>query len=188
MGIKFTAAKKLPGIILVEPVVHGDERGYFLETFHAGKYKEGGIALPFVQDNLSRSSKGTLRGLHYQIVKPQGKLVYVVSGEIFDVAVDIRKGSPSFMKWFGMTLSSENKHQIYVPPGFAHGFCVLSNTADVMYKCTEQYYQEHDRSLAWDDPDIGIDWPIKDPILSQKDTAAPRLKDISAKDMPIYTP
>ncbi|KKL66755.1 hypothetical protein LCGC14_2141830, partial [marine sediment metagenome] len=139
-------------------------------------------------DNFSRSSKGILRGLHYQIEKPQGKLLYVVSGEIFDVAVDIRAGSPTFRGWFGITLSSGNKRQIYIPPGFAHGFCVLSDTADVIYKCTEQYYQEHDRSLAWDDPDIGIDWPIKDPILSQKDASASRLKDISAKDMPIYTP
>ena len=187
MSIKFKETP-LSGVILVEPVVHGDERGFFFETYHAEKYKEGGIALPFVQDNHSRSSKNILRGLHYQINKPQGKLVYVATGEIFDVAVDIRVGSPTFMLWYGMILSSKNKKQIYIPPGFAHGFCVTSDTADVIYKCTELYSPEHDRSLAWNDPGINIDWPTNDPSLSEKDAAAPRLKDIPAFDMPTYTP
>ncbi len=187
MGIRFTEAS-LPGVVLVEPEVYGDSRGFFLETFHAEKYMEGGITLPFVQDNHSRSARGILRGLHYQIVKPQGKLIFVVSGEIFDVAVDIRKGSPSFMGWFGTTLSAENKMQMYVPPGFAHGFCVMSETADVIYKCTDLYHPELDRSIAWDDPDIGIKWPVSTPQMSQKDAAAPRLKDVTAEDVPANTP
>ncbi|MCK4911728.1 MAG: dTDP-4-dehydrorhamnose 3,5-epimerase [Thermodesulfovibrionales bacterium] len=185
--MKFTDTV-LPGVVVVEPEVHGDSRGFFLETFHSEKYREAGITLPFVQDNHSRSVKGILRGLHYQISKPQGKLIYMVSGEIFDVAVDIRKGSPTFMGWFGTTLSAENKKQMYVPPGFAHGFCVLSETADVIYKCTDLYYPDLDRSIAWDDPDIGIKWPVDSPLLSPKDSSASRLKDVPAEDVPIYTP
>lgn len=186
-SIRFTEAG-LPGVILVEPVVLGDSRGFFLETFHAEKYKQGGIPLPFVQDNHSCSAKGILRGLHYQITKPQGKLIYVVSGEIFDVAVDIRVGSPMFMRWFGTTLSAGNRQQMYVPPGFAHGFCVMSETADVIYKCTDLYYPDLERVIAWDDPDIGIHWPVDAPLLSQKDSAAPHLKDVPSEDTPIYTP
>ncbi len=186
-GIRFIETS-LPGIVLVEPVVYGDSRGFFLETFHSERYMDGGITLPFVQDNHSRSAKGTLRGLHYQITKPQGKLIHVVSGEIFDVAVDIRVGSPFFMKWFGTILSGENKQQMYVPPGFAHGFCVMSETADVMYKCTELYHPDLDRSIAWDDPDIGIKWPVDAPLLSSKDAAAPPVAKLPDEDIPLYQP
>lgn len=186
MAIRFTEAS-LPGVVLVEPVVYGDSRGFFLETFHSEKYRDGGIPLPFVQDNHSHSAKGILRGLHYQITKPQGKLVYVVSGEIFDVAVDIRKNSPMFMKWFGTTLSARNRQQMYIPPGFAHGFCAMSDTVDVIYKCTDLFYPEFDRGIAWDDPDIGINWPVDSPHLSSKDASAPRLKEIPAEDVPPYS-
>ena len=186
-GIRFIETR-LPEVVLVEPVVYGDSRGFFLETFHAEKYKQGGIPLPFVQDNHSRSAKGILRGLHYQITKPQGKLIYVVSGEIFDVAVDIRVGSPLFMKWFGTTLSGENRQQMYIPPGFAHGFCVMSETADVIYKCTDLYYPDLDRGIAWDDPDIGIKWPIDAPLLSPKDAAALPVAKLPDGDIPLYQP
>ena len=171
----------LAGVILVEPDVHRDARGFFLETYHAGKYKAGGIDTVFVQDNHSRSSKDTLRGLHAQWRKPQGKLVRTLQGEIFDVAVDVRLGSPTFGKWFGATLSSENHHQLWVPSGFIHGFCVLSETAEVEYKCTDLYDPGGELGVRWDDPAIGIDWPIAQPILSAKDAAAPLLKDVRDK-------
>ena len=149
-----------------------------METFHQRKYAEGGIDRIFVQDNLSHSKRGTIRGLHYQLRHPQGKLVYVITGEIFDVAVDIRFGSPYFGKWVGSLLSSENKRQIFIPEGFAHGFCVMSKTADVLYKCSDLYAPDDDRGLFWADPTIGIDWPIKTPILSKKDSQNPRLAHI----------
>jgi len=168
----------LPGVLLIEPDVHRDERGFFLETYHADKYTAGGITARFVQDNHSRSGRGTLRGLHAQLDPGQGKLVRVVDGEIFDVAVDIRVGSPHFGRFAGATLSSENFHQLYIPPGFAHGFCVLSERADVEYKCTAVYRPEGEIAVAWNDPEIGIEWPVSDPILSGRDQTAPRLSEL----------
>ncbi|MFL5345878.1 MAG: dTDP-4-dehydrorhamnose 3,5-epimerase [Hyalangium sp.] len=169
---------EIPGVLILEPKVFGDERGFFLETFHAKRYADAGIPGPFVQDNYSRSVKGTLRGLHFQEPQAQGKLVQVVAGAVYDVAVDVRKGSPTFGKWVGVELSSENKRQFWVPPGFAHGFCVLSESADFQYKCTALYAPENERAIIWNDPDLAIPWPISGaPKLSAKDAAAPRLKD-----------
>lgn len=171
----------LRGVILVEPDVHRDARGFFLETYHAGKYKEGGIDAVFVQDNHSRSGRHTLRGLHAQWRRPQGKLVRTLQGEIFDVAVDVRTGSPTFGKWFGARLTSENHHQLWVPAGFIHGFCVLSETAEVEYKCTDLYDPGGELGVLWNDPAIGIEWPVAQPILSPKDAAAPRLAEVHDK-------
>jgi dTDP-4-dehydrorhamnose 3,5-epimerase len=159
----------LPGVIVVEPKVFGDERGFFMETYHQPRFAAAGIDLPFVQDNHSRSRRGVLRGLHYQLRHAQGKLVRVVQGEIFDVAVDARRSSPTFGRWFGAILSDANRRQLYVPPGFAHGFCVVSDSADVLYKTTDVYHPEEERSVLWNDPAIGITWPVKDPIISAKD-------------------
>lgn len=170
----------LPGVIRIEPAVHSDDRGFFMETWQAKRFRDAGIDAEFVQDNFSQSSKGTLRGLHYQIEQPQGKLVRVVSGEVLDVAVDLRKSSPGFGSWVAEILSADNKHQLWVPPGFAHGFLVLSDTATFEYKCTDYYAPEFERSIRWNDPDIGIDWPVavtQQPVLSGKDSAAPFLKD-----------
>ena len=170
----------MPGVIRIEPTVHGDERGYFMETWQAQRFSEAGIGDEFVQDNFSQSSIGTLRGLHYQIEKAQGKLVRVVRGEVFDVAVDLRKSSPQYGQWVGDVLSAENKHQLWVPPGFGHGFLVLSETAEFEYKCTNYYAPDYERAIRWDDPDIGIDWPLVDgeqPMLSSKDSGAPSFKD-----------
>lgn len=175
----------LEGVILVEPTVHSDPRGFFLETYHQRKYTEGGIAETFVQDNHSRSSRGTLRGLHAQIENPQGKLVRAVEGEIFDVAVDVRRGSPTFGRWVGATLTAANFRQLYVPPGFIHGFCVLSESAQVEYKCTDFYRQDDEVSVLWNDPDIAIDWPITDPLLSARDRGAARLSEIAGR-FPAY--
>jgi dTDP-4-dehydrorhamnose 3,5-epimerase len=170
---------KLKGCVIIEPRVFGDDRGFFLETFQASRYKqEAGIDLPFVQDNHSRSARGVLRGLHFQKTKPQGKLVRVVSGEVYDVAVDIRKGSATFGEWEGVILSEENKRQFWVPPGFAHGFVVLSDTADFEYKCTDYYDPSDEGSILWNDPDLGISWPIANPVLSTKDKSAQRLVDL----------
>ena len=167
---------KLKDCVIIEPKVFGDERGFFLETFQAERYAElAGITLPFVQDNYSRSSKGVLRGLHFQKTKPQGKLVRVVKGQVYDVAADIREGSPTFGQWEAIILSEENKTQFWVPPGFAHGFVVLSDTADFEYKCTD-YYDSHDEgSVLWNDPDLNIPWPIDNPQLSEKDSNASML-------------
>ena len=170
----------LPGPIKIIPSVHKDERGYFMETWQAERCRGAGIDADFVQDNVSQSSKGTLRGLHYQVNQPQGKLVRVVSGEVFDVAVDLRKSSPQYGQWVGVVLSSENKHQLWVPPGFGHGFLVLSDMAEFVYKCTDYYAPEFERTIRWDDPNIGIEWPLpagEQPVLSVKDAAAPFLKD-----------
>ena len=168
----------LPGVKLIEPKVFGDDRGFFLESWNARVFADAGIDAAFVQDNHSRSARGVLRGLHYQIVEPQGKLVRVVSGAVFDVAVDIRRSSPHFGKWAGAALSAENKRMFWVPPGFAHGFITLSETADFLYKCTTLYAPAHERGIAWDDPAIGIEWPLDGaPLLSAKDTVAPRLAD-----------
>ena len=170
---------KLDGCVIIEPKVFGDERGFFLETFQAERYSsEAGITLPFVQDNHSRSSKSVLRGLHFQKTKPQGKLVRVVRGQVYDVAVDIRKGSPTYGQWEGLILSEENKTQLWVPPGFAHGFVVLSDTADFEYKCTDYYDPSDEGSILWNDSDLDIPWPIDNPILSNKDASADRLADL----------
>jgi len=170
---------KLKGCVIIEPRVFGDDRGFFLETFQAARYKqEAGIDLPFVQDNHSRSARGVLRGLHFQKTKPQGKLVRVVRGEVYDVAVDIRKGSATFGEWEGVILSEDNKKQFWVPPGFAHGFVVLSDTADFEYKCTDYYDPSDEGSILWSDPDLDIPWPIANPVLSAKDESAKRLVDL----------
>jgi dTDP-4-dehydrorhamnose 3,5-epimerase len=169
---------------LLEPRVFGDARGAFMEVFHAGRYEEAGIQAAFVQDNLSRSVKGTLRGLHFQEPHGQGKLVQVLSGAVYDVVVDIRRGSPSFGRWLGLELSAENRLQLWIPPGFAHGFCVVSEFADFFYKCTDVYVPTADRGLLWNDPDLAIPWPVEAPLLSPKDSAAPRLKD--APVLPLY--
>ncbi len=170
---------KLDDCVIIEPKVFGDERGFFLETFQAERYASlVGITLPFVQDNHSRSARGVLRGLHFQKTKPQGKLVRVVRGEVYDVAVDIRKGSVTFGKWEGVILSEENKKQFWVPPGFAHGFVVLSDTADFEYKCTDYYDPSDEGSILWSDPDLDIPWPIANPVLSTKDESAKRLVDL----------
>jgi len=169
---------KLEGVVIIEPKVFGDHRGFFMETFQKKRYQEeAGISLEFVQDNFSSSSRGVLRGLHFQKTKPQGKLVSVSNGEVFDVAVDVRKGSPTFGQWEGVLLNGDNKRQFYVPPGYAHGFVVLSDMASFEYKCTDYYDPADEGSVAWDDPDIGIEWPIEDPQLSSKDAAAPMLRD-----------
>ena len=170
---------KLKGCVIIEPRVFGDERGFFLETFQAVRYEqEAGIDLPFVQDNHSRSAKGVLRGLHFQKTKPQGKLVRVVRGEVYDVAVDIRNGSPTFGECEGVILSEDNKKQFWVPPGFAHGFVVLSDTADFEYKCTDYYDPSDEGSILWSDSDLNIPWPIANPVLSTKDESAKRLVDL----------
>jgi len=174
----------LPGVFLIEPVCFKDNRGYFMETFHQQKYQTAGIDQAFVQDNHSHSSQGVLRGLHYQLKHPQGKLIYAVTGTIFDVAVDIRKGSPSFGQWIGAELSADNKRQIYIPQGFAHGFVVLSKSADVIYKCTDLYAPGDEYGILWSDPEIGINWPIENPILSQKDLENPGLNQISESHLP----
>ncbi|MGZ0169998.1 MAG: dTDP-4-dehydrorhamnose 3,5-epimerase [Planctomycetales bacterium] len=161
---------ELLGVLLIEPRVFGDSRGFFLETFSEQRYAELGITAPFIQDNWSHSCRGTLRGLHFQIQQPQGKLVHVMQGEIFDVAVDVRQDSPTFGKSMGVTLSAENKRQLWIPPGFAHGFTVLSETADFVYKCTDNYAPEHERTLLWNDESIGVEWQLDgEPILSDKD-------------------
>lgn len=172
-------ATPIADLLLIEPVVFGDERGFFLETWSHNRYQEAGIQGNFVQDNLSFSSRGVLRGLHFQNPNAQGKLVFVLQGEVFDVAVDLRHGSPSFGRWHGEILSSENKRQFWVPPGFAHGFCVTSETALFAYKCTEPYAKEYERSIRWDDPSLAIDWPISQPQVSEKDRLAPLLTEIN---------
>lgn len=170
----------LPGVILIEPEVKYDERGFFLETYHRDRYRDGGVELDFVQDNQSKSKAGTLRGLHAQRGgHAQGKLVRAIEGEIFDVAVDIRVGSPTFGKWVGEILSESNFRQLYVPPGFLHGFCVVTQTAQIEYKCTRFYSRGGEIEVAWNDPDLAIAWPVTDPLLSAKDANAPRLRDIS---------
>ena len=181
--------KKTPisGLLVIEPQVFGDARGYFMETFSRDRYREAGIKDDFVQDNLSFSERGVLRGLHFQNPNPQGKLVYVLEGEIFDVAVDIRRGSPTFGKWHGEIISAANKQQLWVPPGFAHGFCVVSETALFAYKCNELYAPDCEGAIRWDDPDIGIDWPIKDPKLSDKDLVAPFLAAIDPEEVFSWT-
>jgi dTDP-4-dehydrorhamnose 3,5-epimerase len=174
-------------LVVLEPRVFADERGHFLETYQAERYGEHGIPERFVQDNLSFSTRGVLRGLHYQLGRPQGKLVYVVQGEVFDVSVDIRSGSPTFGHYEGIVLSSDSYRQVYIPEGFAHGFCVLSESAIVLYKCTDYYDPKEERGIRWDDPSLNIAWPISAPVLSKKDSTYPVLKDMSTEQLPGFT-
>lgn len=176
----------LPGVMLIEPDIYSDGRGYFLETFHAERYLAAGLPDHFVQDNISFSKGRVLRGLHLQHPNGQGKLVYAVEGEIFDVAVDVRDGAPGFGHWTGEILSAANGHQLYIPEGYAHGFCVLSASARVAYKCTAPYDASAETTVLWNDPDIGIAWPVEQPIVSEKDAAAPRLHDIGRARLPKY--
>lgn len=171
----------IPDVILIEPRVFKDARGFFLETYHAEKWAAGGVRATFVQDNHSHSAQGTLRGLHMQLRFPQGKLVRCVAGEIWDVAVDVRRGSPTYGKWVGATLSAANFRQLWVPPGFLHGFCVTSETAQVEYKCTELYHPEDELGVIWNDAAIGIEWPIAEPLLSGKDAALPPLSAVTPR-------
>lgn len=177
---------KLAGAVVFEPKVFGDERGFFMETWNYERYKEAGLDVKFVQSNLSKSSKGVLRGLHFQNPKPQGKLVQILTGEVFDVAVDIRKGSPTFGQWHGETLTGDNHKQFYIPEGFAHGFCVLSDMAIFSYMCTNVYHASADASILWNDPQIDIKWPIDTPLLSEKDKNAPTLAIIDPDKLPNF--
>lgn len=174
----------LPGVMVIEPRVFADDRGFFLETYQAERYAAYGVPTTFVQDNFSRSARGTLRGLHFQEPKAQGKLVQVTRGAVLDVVVDVRRGSPTFGKWVGVELSGDQPRQMWIPPGFAHGFCVTSESADFWYKCTTAYAPDAERSIRWDDPAIGIVWPVTQPLLSKKDAAAPLLAD--APVLPAY--
>ena len=167
----------IPGLLIIEPKVFGDARGFFLETWNQRRYREAGLSADFVQDNISFSRRGTLRGLHFQNQNPQGKLLQVLQGEVFDVALDIRRSSATFGKWHGLVLSAENKRQFYIPSGFAHGFAVLSDTALFHYKCTEFYSPRDEMAICWDDPDVGIEWPLKEPVLSERDAKGLRLRD-----------
>jgi len=179
---------ELPEVLLIAPKVFEDERGFFMETWQQARYRGAGLPAGFVQDNLSFSVRGVLRGLHFQHPDDQDKLIYVLQGEVFDVAVDIRAGSPRFGRWTGVKLSDANRHQLYIPAGFAHGFCVLSETALLAYKCTALYNPRTDAGICWDDSDIGIAWPVRHARLSPKDAAAPRLKDLDPARLPPYQP
>lgn len=177
---------RLPGVLVLSPRVYRDPRGFFMETWNQERYADEGLPAAFVQDNLSESRRGVLRGLHYQHPAAQGKLLQVLRGEIYDVAVDIRRGSPTFGRWVGVVLSSDNQRQVYVPGGFAHGFVVTSDSALFSYKCTNLYRPQDEGTVLWDDPDLGIDWPITEPILSPKDLGGVRLKEISAERLPAF--
>ena len=176
----------LSGCMVIEPAVFGDSRGFFYETWNAERFREHGLPSQFVQSNVSRSMKGVLRGLHYQWPRPQGKLVSVLEGEVFDVAVDIRRGSPTFGKWAAVVLSAENRRQFWIPAGFAHGFAVLSDTALFNYLCTDVYVKEADAGIRWNDAEIAVDWPLSAPLLSAKDEQAPFLKNIPENRLPVY--
>ena len=176
----------LPGTLILEPQVFGDSRGFFYESYHQARYQDAGVTGDFVQTNVSRSAKGVLRGLHYQWPKPQGKLVSVVEGEVYDVAVDIRRGSPNFGQWAGVMLTADNHRHFWIPEGFAHGFCVLSEFATFTYQCTALYDPAADAGVRWNDADIGIDWPINAPLLSDKDGRTPLLRDIAADRLPVF--
>ncbi|MGD8891678.1 MAG: dTDP-4-dehydrorhamnose 3,5-epimerase [Desulfobacterales bacterium] len=185
MNIKTTS---IEGVLMIEPDVYEDSRGFFMETYNRNRYIKSGINTLFVQDNLSYSVRGTLRGLHYQIRNPQAKLVQVISGEIFDVAVDIRPDSPTFGKWTGSHLSDRNRRQLFIPQGFAHGFCVLSEIAYFSYKCSDFFAPDDEGGIIWSDPAIGIDWPVQDPIISEKDKQYPRLSEINPDQLPVLAP
>ncbi|HDS1649920.1 MULTISPECIES: dTDP-4-dehydrorhamnose 3,5-epimerase [Stenotrophomonas] len=179
---------RLPGCVVIEPAVFGDERGFFFEGWNAARFGQLGLPDRFVQSNVSSSSKGVLRGLHYQWPRPQGKLVSVLEGEVYDVAVDIRRGSPTFGQWEAVVLSAQNKRQFWIPEGFAHGFAVLSDTALFHYLCTDVYVKEADAGVRWNDADIAVDWPVGAPTLSPKDEHAPFLKDIAEERLPVFAP
>ena len=183
MNVKET---KLAGVLVLEPNVFSDERGFFLETWNSARYENAGIEGPFVQDNVSFSKRGVLRGLHFQHPQSQGKLVQVLSGQVVDVAVDVRVGSPTFGHWVSEVLSDTNHRQIYISPGFAHGYCVTSDTVVFSYKCTDFYNSATESGIIWNDPDLNIDWPIKEPILSPKDKEYPRLKDFPPGKLPDF--
>lgn len=176
----------LPEVLLIEPKAFGDNRGFFFEGYQAERYQQMGLPLPFVQDNFSRSTKNVLRGLHFQLEHMQGKLVGVTRGAVFDVAVDVRYGSPNFGRSVGVILSDENHHQLYIPPGFAHGFCVISDEVDFYYKCTDYYYPQAEMGIIWNDPDLNIDWPVDAPVLSGKDQLYQRLRDLTKEQLPQY--
>jgi len=180
-----TITTALPGVVIIEPRVFSDPRGFFFESYHAERYAQAGIPATFVQDNHSSSVKGTIRGLHYQLRRPQGKLLRVIRGSAFDVAVDIRRGSPTFALWAAVELSAENKRQIFIPPGFAHGFCVTSDVAEVEYKCTTMYEADDQHGVLWNDPTIGITWPVREPILSDQDRGFLTLTN-ERDDLPAY--
>lgn len=187
MGTKFEKISVPEGLAVCTPDIYPDSRGWFTECFHAQRYwNEGGIKSVFVQDNRSRSARNVLRGLHFQLHRPQAKLVSCTLGTIWDVAVDIRRGSPTFGKWYGLELSAENRKQFYIPGGFAHGFCVLSDFAEIMYKCSEFYDPKDDRGILWNDPLPAVDWPVKDPLLSEKDKIRKPLSDLKDEDLPQY--
>ena len=177
---------ELPECVVVEPAVHGDARGFFYESFHAQKFAEAGLDLRFVQTNVSSSARGVLRGLHYQWPNPQGKFVSVLEGEVYDVAVDIRTGSPRFGQWAAVILSAGNKRHFWIPEGFAHGFAVLSEHATFIYQCTALYDREADASVRWNDADVAVDWPVGNPLLSEKDMKAPFLADVPRERLPVY--
>jgi dTDP-4-dehydrorhamnose 3,5-epimerase len=181
MNIITTSIK---GVLIIEPKVFMDNRGFFMETYNRNRYIKAGVNTLFVQDNLSYSVQGTVRGLHYQIRRPQAKLIQVVTGEIFDVAVDIRPGSPTFGKWTGVRLSDRNRSQLFIPEGFAHGFCVLSETAHFLYKCSDFFAPDDEGGIIWSDSDIGIDWPVEDPIISKKDKQLQRLAKLDPNQLP----
>lgn len=174
----------IPGVVLIDLDVHRDERGFFVETYHAERYAEAGIEEAFVQDNRSQSARGVLRGLHYQYRRPQGHLVTVTRGEIYDVGLDLRRGSPAFGRWFGTRLSARSARQLYLPPGVAHGFCVLSEVAEISYKCTDYYDPEGEAGVLWCDPDVGIPWPVDEPQISERDAGFPRMCDIPPERLP----
>jgi dTDP-4-dehydrorhamnose 3,5-epimerase len=178
----------LPGCVVIEPQVFGDSRGFFYESYNEAKYRDAGIDRRFVQSNVSRSARGVLRGLHYQWPHPQGKLVSVLEGEVYDVAVDIRRNSPTFGQWAGVMLTAENHRHFWIPEGFAHGFCVVSEHATFSYQCTDLYDAKADGGVRWDDPAIGIDWPVSEPLLSDKDQKAPLLTDVPPDRLPEYQP
>ncbi|MDY6878866.1 MAG: dTDP-4-dehydrorhamnose 3,5-epimerase [Thermodesulfobacteriota bacterium] len=181
-------ATELEEVFTVEPDVFTDTRGFFMETYHHKRYAGLGLKEIFVQDNLSYSVRGTLRGLHYQYPHGQTKLVQAISGEIYDVALDIRRGSPNFGRWVGAPLSDKNRRQLYIPEGFAHGYCVLSETAIVMYKCSRFYAPDHEKGILWNDPGLGIAWKVDDPLLSDKDGQSPCLSDVDPESLPLYKP
>ncbi len=180
-----TTPTELPGVLLIEPRVFTDARGFVFESYNADRYAEAGVPAAFVQDNHSCSTRGTIRGLHYQFRRPQAKLLRVIRGSVFDVAVDIRRGSPAFGRWVGVELSAENKHQIYIPAGLAHGFCVTSDVAEVEYKCTDFYAADDQHGVLWSDPTINIPWPVQTPVLSERDREYPPLT-LSRDDLPLY--
>jgi dTDP-4-dehydrorhamnose 3,5-epimerase len=181
MNVKKT---KMSGVLILEPDVFSDERGFFLETWNSVRYKNAGINGPFVQDNVSFSKKGVLRGLHFQYPQSQGKLVQVLSGEVVDIAIDIRRDSPNFGQWISEVLSDSNHRQMYIPSGFAHGYCVTSETAFFLYKCTDFYNPASEGGIIWNDPDLNIDWPVKEPVLSLRDASFPKLRDIHPEKLP----